>query len=186
MDDRQMIDAGTLHVGGVTWQVEFSTRIHSFTATAEGFSASNAKDWDTLADICKVKVSQSKTPVEVRFAYLKGSYAPVPGADTRKAGAYYSTYTVEEATATGIHSGNGKVLVRYDDGTRKQVESNYANTHFLPPGKGTGERLADIATQASMLQAERDRILEGLKFPEGSLKNQVHREVEEARKAAQA
>lgn len=186
-DNCENVDAGTLHTGGVTWHVEFSTRSHYFTARAEGFSETKARDWDTLTDNCKVKVSQSKTPVEVRFAELRSTHTRVPVTEgiTGSKGTYYNSYSIHTATATGIHAGNGNVLVLTDDGTRTQVESVYTSpsTHFLPPDKATGDRLAEVSTQISLLQAERNRILERLKFPKGSLRNQVFHEVVKARKA---
>jgi hypothetical protein len=112
----------------------------------------------------------------VPFAYLEGQ---VKRADN---GQVYQEYRVVKGTATGIHAATGKVLYRDWAGAAKQTDS-YSASQWRVPDEQTAARLAEISTSISLLTADKKTIIETLRFPQGNLKEEVRKAIEEARKA---
>jgi hypothetical protein len=163
-----MSDLEPLKTGAVTWTVTVDGK-GRFYADAPGFNQLTAKSYSELGDVCKVRASQARAKVAVPYNHFAWN-------DNGE-------QVMERGIATGLHAGNGKVLLRTDDGKTYQAQG-YVNDYFTPMVRADADRMLAILREVQVLEDERRAILSRYKFEDGSLKQAVSQAVADAARNA--
>lgn len=134
-----------LKTGAVTWTVTVSPQ-GQFYADAPGMTQCTAGSYEALAEVCKVRASRARVKVSIPYAHLNsGRYS--------------------EGTATGIHGGNGNILVS-ENGKMHQVDS-WTRSYCQPFSDADRDRWTEVCAQAQALDKERKEIERRYAFPGG-------------------
>jgi hypothetical protein len=111
--------AGEVEVRGTKYPLTVDD--HGYWSTSYNRELVAAQTRDQVREILMNKTKRAAAKVEVRFSTL---------ARPRYGGELYNRL----GSATGIHSSNGNVLVRWDDARgSEQITERYSSDYFIPP-----------------------------------------------------